>query len=110
MGNKLDDQFLLIQASIDDNNQASDEKMNKYYSALDEIRTLIKQVTVHYQNSLPNNMDSPKSQYHNTVVLGNSKASLLGGGNSKKLVACGLSNMISYHQNSINSLSIKTQS
>ena len=53
MDNKLDDQFLLIPASIEDKNQTSDEKMKKYDFSLDKIKKVLKQVLVHNQNSFP---------------------------------------------------------
>ena len=36
MDKNLYDRLLIIQAKIDDKRQASDEKMNKYYSNLDK--------------------------------------------------------------------------
>ena len=66
--NKLDDQLLITQYMIDDSSQASDEKMNKYYSKLykqdsklDNIIEMIKIMMYHNQNSnyTPENMDSP---------------------------------------------------
>ena len=47
----LDDQLLLMQASINGNNQASDEKIKTYDSNLDKIKTLLKQVMIQNQNS-----------------------------------------------------------
>ena len=43
----------------------------------------------------------PKSHYPNILVPANKKSPPLGGGNSTKLVACRLSNMISTRQNSM---------
>ena len=47
-------------------------------------------------------MDSPKAQYHETVVPTRKKDPPLEGGNYKKIVACRLSNTRSAHQNSMN--------
>ena len=49
MFNKLDNTFLLIEDSIDDKKLASDVKMKKYDSDLDNIKTLFKQELVHNQ-------------------------------------------------------------
>ena len=64
---------------------------------MDEIKTLIKKVLVQNKTSFPENMDPPKSQYPTTVIPANKKAPTLEGGLSKKLVAFGISNMISAH-------------
>ena len=50
-------------------------------------------------------MDSPKAQDNATVVPANKKASPFECGHYTKMVACGLSNMISDHQNSMKSSS-----
>ena len=47
-------------------------------------------------------MYSPKDQDPTTVVPVNKKDPRLEDNHSKQLVACGLSNMISVHQNSMN--------
>ena len=51
-------------------------------------------------------MDSQKSQDLTTEVPDNNNSLQLEDGNSTKLVACGISNMISDHQNYINSSSM----
>ena len=62
---------------------------------------MIKNMVYHNQNynSLPGNMYSKKSQDSSTVVRANKKDPTLEGGNYIKLVAFGLSNMQSDHQN-----------
>ena len=68
---------------IDDNRQASDDKMNKYYSKidrqdskLDNIIAMIKNMIYHNKNSnyLPDNMDSLYAQGPTTVVPSKKKA------------------------------------
>ena len=93
MDNKLDDQFLLIPASIEDKNQTSDEKMKKYESALDKIKRIIKQVLFQNKNYSPEKIYSTKDQEYTTVVPSNNKAPPPEVGNSTKMVTCGLSKM-----------------
>ena len=102
-----------MQASID----ANDEKMKKIYyeftdmkSEMTDIKTYLKHVLVQNQNSSPDHMDSLKDQDINYEVPDNKKAPPLEGRNPKKMVACGLSNMRSSHQNSMNSSSIHNSS
>ena len=66
--NKSYEQFLITQYIIDDNRQASDEKMKKYYSKLDKQDSkldntiaMIKNMMYQNQNSNypPDIMDSP---------------------------------------------------
>ena len=59
---------------------------------MDQIKSL---------NYSPENMDPPKAQDPTTTFLANKNAPPLEGGRSTKMVACGLSKMISAHQNSI---------
>ena len=65
-------------------------------SMMDQIKML---------KSSPDNKDKPKSQDTTTVVPANKRARPPEGGHSKKLVACGLSNMRPAHQNSMKSSS-----
>ena len=60
-------------------------KLNKNYSDLDEIKTLLKYVIVQDQNSLTDNMDSTKAQYPTNVVTYNKKDTPLEDGNSTKI-------------------------
>ena len=78
---------------IDDNSQASEKKMRKYYSKLDKqdskldnIIEMINKMMYQNQNSNypPENMDSPQEQGPTTVVPANKKALPLEGGNSTK--------------------------
>ena len=91
MYNKSDYQFLVIQATIDDNRQASDDKMNskldKQDYTLDKLMAMVKNMTDKNQNSnsLPENMDSPKAPDPTTAVPANNKAPPLEGGYSKKI-------------------------
>ena len=96
-----------MQSKIGDNRQASDDKMNTCDIKLDKITVIIENIMVHNKNSntSPYKLDSPKAQDPNTAVLTNKKALPLEGGNSSKLVLCGLSNMRLSHQNSMKSSS-----
>ena len=101
MDNKLDFHLPTVKVLVDTNKQVNDELqqyndelniiLNKYESDFDEIKTLLKQVIFNNQNSLPENMYSRKAQYNTTVVPDNKKAQPLEGGNSTKIVACGIS-------------------
>ena len=60
------------------------EKAEKIYSEftgmkseITDIKTMIKHVIVHNQNSSPENMDLPKTQYPTTLVPANKKAPAL---------------------------------
>ena len=113
MGNKLDFRFLVMKFCVYTNNQYTDElkkcfdslkkKMNKHYFESANIDSLINKVPGHNKTSSPDNMDSPQAQYLTNVVPANKKATSLGGGHYTKLVACGISNMRSAHQNYMNS-------
>ena len=61
MDKGLDYQFLLVKSLIDDKNQASVGKINKYDSKLDEIKTLLKNVLVQNQNSFPEKIHLSKT-------------------------------------------------
>ena len=75
----MDDQFLIIQDTIDDNKQASDEKMNTYDSKLDKTMN-------HNKNSnySSDRMDLSKSHDPTTMLPANKEAPILGCRNSKK--------------------------
>ena len=90
MDNKSDDQFLIMQDTIDDNRQATDYKMKTYDSNIDKLTVLIKNIDEmmgQNQNSIPSiyYMYFPKAQDPTTVVLANNKAPTLEGGNSTKI-------------------------
>ena len=74
---------------------------------MNEINTILNQIMSNKNNYSPENMDLPKAQDLSTAVSDNSKDPPLKGGSSKKMGACGISNMISAHQNSMNSSSRK---
>ena len=57
------------------------------------IKTILKNIVVYNQYSSPGNMDSPKAQDTDTMVLSNKNVLPLQGGHSIKMVACVLSNM-----------------
>ena len=50
MDNKSDDQFLIMQATIYENRQPSDDKMNIYESKLDKLTEMIESMMVQNQN------------------------------------------------------------
>ena len=78
--------------------------MNKICSDMNEINTMFIHMMNHKHNSSSDNKDSQKVQFTNTVVPDNNKYTPLEGGHSTKSAACGLLNMISTHQNSMNYL------
>ena len=99
---------------IDDNSQDYVEKMNKYYSKLDKQDSKLDNVIEMIKNMMYQNQNSNHPPeiwiHHRTMVLPlwsqltrrlyHWKVEIL------KMVICGLSNMISAHQYSVNSSSI----
>ena len=85
--NKLDDQLHVIQASVYNNKQVTEErkkytdvlnkKLNKHESIFDDIKTPLKQVIVQNKTSYPDRMNPQKAQDITTVVPDNNKAPLL---------------------------------
>ena len=57
MDKNLDDNLLIIQATIDDSRQYHGWKMNKYYSKLDKLTAMIKNIM--YQNQTSNSNSYP---------------------------------------------------
>ena len=96
MDNNLDGHVIFIQTPVDTNNKVTDElkkknyelknKLNKHDSYFDDIKTLLKQILVHNQNSLSENMDSTKPQDSTTVVPDIKKFPSLEGEHLQKLV------------------------
>ena len=104
MDNISYDQLLIMQAEIESNRKDSYEKNKNLTEDLTEIIVSTTDQIKIYKSS-PENKDSPKDQDTKTVVLDNNKAPPLEGGHSRKMVAYGVSNMISSHQNSMKSSS-----
>ena len=71
MDKNSDDHFLIIQATIGDNRQASYDNMKTYDSKIDNLMKMIKKMMVQNQNfhSSSDKVDSPKTHYPTTVVL-----------------------------------------
>ena len=80
MNKKSDYQFLVMQATVDDNKQDYGEKMNN-------LTVMVKKIMDHIQisNSSSDNMDSPKAQGLITEVSANNKSPPLEGVNSAKI-------------------------
>ena len=53
----MDDQFLITQYMIDDNSQASDEKMKKYYSKLDKQDSKLENISSMIKNMMYQNQN-----------------------------------------------------
>ena len=64
------------------------------------IASMMDQIIIY--KSSPHKKDSPKTMDTTTVVPANKKAPTLEVRHYTKKVSCGLSNMISYHQNDMN--------
>ena len=103
MENNLDNQLLFKKFPINTNKQATDElkedcdgikkKLNKYDFGFYDVKALLNKVIGQNKTSSPDNMVSTKSQLPTAAAPDNKKATPSEGGNSKKLVACGISNM-----------------
>ena len=102
MDNKSDVQFLIMQATIEVNKQYCGEKMKKLTEDLTAIITSIMD-QINISKSSLDHKDSPKPKDPTNLFPNNRRAPSLEGGHYTKLVACGLSNMISSHQSSMNS-------
>ena len=111
MDRKLNGHIFVMKSSVDTNkmslknkknNNELNNKLNRNDFDMEDFRIIINQFLVHYQNSSPENMDSKNSHNPTTAFLANKKALPLEG---EEKVACGFSNMISAHQNSMNSSS-----
>ena len=105
MDYNLEDQVLIMQ---DSNYKLSSEftKMKSNMKKIDSESTSMRSnMNKMEQNSSPDNMNSPKAQDPYTAVLDNNKAHHWKVDIKLKLVACGLSNMRSAHQKSLNSSS-----
>ena len=99
-----DERLLIVQATIESNRQDSDEKMKKLTEDLKgRITSMMDKIAI--PESSPDHKDSPKVQYPTTVVPANRRDPPFDGGHSTKFVTCGLSNMRSAHQHSMNSSS-----
>ena len=87
MDNKLDEQLLILQATIDARRKAYDEKIKKQDSKLDMLTSMVRTMIncIHILNSLPDKKDSPKEHYPTTTVPTNKKSPQLEGGRSTKI-------------------------
>ena len=107
--------LLVMQELVYTNKRGTDElkkdndeikkELNKYEFEFANIKALINKVLGQNQYFYPDHMDSQKAQDPTNVFTSNKKAPSSEGGHSIKMVACGLSNMIPDHQNSMNSSS-----
>ena len=89
MANKLEDHLLIIQATVDDNNQNSDQAdeqfnhtLKKHESNFTKNKKILTQVLFKTQFYLPYKVESPKYQDFHTVVPTKKKAPPLEGENS----------------------------
>ena len=81
--NKLDEQLLITQATIDANRKYYDNRMKKLTEYLKEIIAwMMHQIKV--SKSSPDKKDLPKDQDHTTMVPNNNMAPPFGGGHSTK--------------------------
>ena len=113
MDNKLEYQVLIMQALNDklasEFNKIKYDMKKIYYdstkmrSDMNEIKTILTQIMSQKWNPSPDNMDSSKAQDTSTELTAYKKTPPLEGRHSTKIVACGLSDIISYHQNYMNS-------
>ena len=84
MDNNSDYQLLIMQATIESNNQYSDDKIKKLTADLTGIiASMMDQIKI--SKSSPDKKDSPKSQDTTTVVPANKKSPPLEGGHSTKI-------------------------
>ena len=115
MDTKFDDQFLVIEATIESNKQESNknhkdtaEKITVITEHQKENTKTLKQILAEmkkYKNSIskssPNQKDTLTPPDPTTKVQTNRRAPPLEEESQKILVACGPSNMRSYHQHSM---------
>ena len=90
----FDEQLLIMKYSLDANEDKmmkigfkSTEMKSEFIKMKSEfikMKTVFKQMMVHNHYYSPDNMDSPKAQDPDTVVLANKKAPQLEGGSYKK--------------------------
>ena len=84
MDKKSDDHLIIMRVIINSNRQDYDENMKNITSPLTEmITSMMDQIKI--SKSSPYKRDSPKYQYHTTVVLFKNKAPPLEGGHSIKI-------------------------
>ena len=98
--NKSDDQLLIMQSTIEANTQDYDEKMKKlikYLTAMiTSIMDQIKNQNPHQTRRINQRLRILPLSFWLTIGIHHWKVDIL-----QKLVACGISNMKSAHQNSI---------
>ena len=101
---KSDYQLLIMQDTIEEKRQDYDEKTKNTTEDLTSmITSMVDQIKI--SKSSPEKRDSSKYQDTTTMLLDNNRAPPLEGVHLQKMVACGLSNMKSAHQNSMKSSS-----
>ena len=84
MDNNSDYQLLIMQATIESNNQYSDGKIKNLTADLTGIiASMMNQIKI--SKSSPDKKDSPKAQDTTTVVPANKKSPPLEGGHSTKI-------------------------
>ena len=115
-GNKIENksyhQFLIIQDTTYANRQDSDDKMKKKDSKVDKLNAMVKNImdNIQLSNSSPDKMDNQRTRIlllwsWLTIRLHHWNVEIL-----QKMVACGLSNTRSAHQNSMKNSSIQNWS
>ena len=104
MDNNSDEKLLIMQDTIEGNRQDSDEKTKELTEDLTETITTMMDQIKKLKYSLEQKY-SPKVRDPTTMVLANKRDPPLEGGNSTKMVSCGLSKMRPAHQNYMNSSS-----
>ena len=102
MENKSEEQFILMQATIENNKQEMKAKMKSITETLKVFTTCMMDQTNIYKYSLTQKYTSTRP-YPTTLVPTNRRYPSLKGDTLPKLVPCGPSNMISAHQNSMSS-------
>ena len=111
MDSKSDEKFIIIQSTIEVKRQEMDEKKintdEKLTNITEDLRFLTPTITsmmdqTKYSKFSLDQKDTSNPPEPTTVVPVNRRAPPLDGGNYEKMVACGISNMRSAHQNSMN--------
>ena len=102
MKKNLDDQLLIIQYLIYNNKKDSEKSQKVYQSEINDLKFIRAQIIVKMYKFSPEKVEPPNAQYPENLVPANNKSQPLEGENFTKRVECGLSNMISDHQNYIN--------
>ena len=114
MYTKSDEQFIIIQDTIESNKQEAAEKQMKNDEEITQLAETLNNLTALMMDQTSNSKSSPTHKdtstppYPTTVVLANKRGTSSEGGHTlPELVACVPSNMISAHQNYMSSSSIQ---